>query len=77
MSPRALARAREKLERKALDAIVVNDISRDDIGFDSDENEVTIVTERGERRLAKAPKADVARAIVDLVEEMRHERRPA
>jgi phosphopantothenoylcysteine decarboxylase/phosphopantothenate--cysteine ligase len=70
-------RARGKLERKRLDAVVVNDISRDDIGFDADENEVTIVTGAGDRHLAKAPKAEIARAIVDLVEEMRHERRPA
>jgi phosphopantothenoylcysteine decarboxylase / phosphopantothenate---cysteine ligase len=70
-------RARGKLERKGLDAVVVNDISRDDIGFDSDENEVTIVTEAGERPLAKAPKSEIARAIVDLVEEMSNERRPA
>ena len=70
-------RAREKLECKGLDAVVVNDISRADIGFDAEENEVTIVTETGERPLAKAPKSAVARAIVDLVEEIRHERRPA
>jgi phosphopantothenoylcysteine decarboxylase/phosphopantothenate--cysteine ligase len=70
-------RARGKLERKRLDAVVVNDISRDDIGFDADENEVTIVTATGEHGLAKAPKATIARAIVDLVEEARHERRPA
>jgi phosphopantothenoylcysteine decarboxylase/phosphopantothenate--cysteine ligase len=75
--PEGVERARGKLERKGLDAVVVNDISRDDIGFDSGENEVTIVTEAGERPLAKAPKAEIARAIVDLVEEMRHERRPA
>ena len=70
-------RARGKLERKGLDAVVVNDISRTDIGFDADENEVTIVTATGEQELAKAPKSAIARAIVDLVEEMRHERRPA
>jgi phosphopantothenoylcysteine decarboxylase / phosphopantothenate---cysteine ligase len=40
----AVRRAREKLERKSLDAIVVNDISRPDIGFDSEHNEVTILT---------------------------------
>ena len=55
----------------------MNDISRDDIGFDADENEVTIVTATGQHELAKAPKSAIARAIVDLVEEMRHERRPA
>ena len=37
-------RARHKLERKALDAVIVNDISRTDIGFDSADNEVMIVT---------------------------------
>jgi phosphopantothenoylcysteine decarboxylase/phosphopantothenate--cysteine ligase len=70
-------RARAKLERKGLHAVVVNDISRDDIGFDAGDNEVTIVTASGQHELAKAPKSDIARAIVDLVEEMRHERRPA
>jgi phosphopantothenoylcysteine decarboxylase/phosphopantothenate--cysteine ligase len=70
-------RARDKLVRKGLDAVVVNDISRADIGFDAGENEVTIVTEAGQQQLAKAPKSDIARAIVDCVEEMRHERRPA
>jgi len=70
-------RARGKLERKGLDAVVVNDISREDIGFDAGENEVTIVTATGQQQLAKAPKPVIARAIVDLVEEMRHERRPA
>jgi phosphopantothenoylcysteine decarboxylase / phosphopantothenate---cysteine ligase len=70
-------RAREKLERKGLHAVVVNDISRDDIGFDAGDNEVTIVTTTGQHQLAKAPKSEIARAILDLVEEMRHERRPA
>ena len=40
----AVERGRAKLERKGLDAVVVNDISRSDIGFDSTDNEVTIVT---------------------------------
>ena len=70
-------RARGKLERKGLDAVVVNDISRADIGFDAGDNEVSIVTATEQRDLAKAPKAEIARAIVDVVEVMRHERRPA
>ncbi len=41
-----LGRAREKMERKSLDMIVFNDISRTDIGFDSDYNEVRILTAR-------------------------------
>jgi phosphopantothenoylcysteine decarboxylase/phosphopantothenate--cysteine ligase len=67
----AVERARHKLERKGLDAVVVNDISRSDIGFDAPDNEVTIVTSAGERPLAKAAKPVVARAIVDVVEELR------
>ena len=40
----ALAHARGKLERKGLDAVVLNDVSDPSIGFDSAENEVVIVT---------------------------------
>ena len=46
---RAIDCAREKLTAKGLDAVVVNDISRTDIGFDVDANEVTILTAAGER----------------------------
>jgi phosphopantothenoylcysteine decarboxylase / phosphopantothenate---cysteine ligase len=67
----ALAYAREKLARKRLDAIVVNDISRSDIGFDTPENEVTIVTPDGERPVARAPKDEIAAAILDAVAQLR------
>ena len=67
----ALAYAREKLARKRLDAIVVNDISRAEIGFDAAENEVVIVTPDGERPVARAPKGVVAAAILDAVAELR------
>lgn len=67
----ALAYAREKLARKRLDAIVVNDISRRDIGFDATENEVTVVTPAGERPLARAPKREIAAAILDEVAGLR------
>lgn len=67
----AVERARAKLERKGLDAVVVNDISRTDIGFDADENEVSIVTAGGVEAVARASKAEVARAIVDCVEALR------
>jgi phosphopantothenoylcysteine decarboxylase/phosphopantothenate--cysteine ligase len=67
-------RARSKLERKRLDAVVVNDISRSDIGFDTDDNEVTIITAAAERHVPLAPKAEVASAIVDAVEALRAER---
>jgi phosphopantothenoylcysteine decarboxylase / phosphopantothenate---cysteine ligase len=64
-------RGREKLRRKGLDAVVVNDISRSDIGFDSADNEVTIVTAGEDRAVARAPKAAVAAAILDEVERLR------
>jgi phosphopantothenoylcysteine decarboxylase/phosphopantothenate--cysteine ligase len=50
---RAIEHAREKLAAKGLDAIVVNDISRADIGFDADANEVTILTATGEAALGR------------------------
>ena len=67
----AVERARGKLERKRLDAVVVNDISRGDIGFDVEANEVTIVTASGDEPVPFGPKEDVARAILDVVERLR------
>jgi phosphopantothenoylcysteine decarboxylase/phosphopantothenate--cysteine ligase len=67
----AITRAREKLQRKGLDAIVFNDVSREEIGFDSPENEVTIVEAGAEHSVPLAPKADVADAILDRVEALR------
>ena len=64
-------RAREKLARKGLDLLVVNDISRSDIGFDADHNEVALVTAAAERRIERAPKAAVAAAILDAVQRLR------
>jgi phosphopantothenoylcysteine decarboxylase / phosphopantothenate---cysteine ligase len=69
-----LARAREKLNRKRVDLVVYNDVARDDIGFDSDENEVVLVTADGEQRVPKAPKDRIAAAIVDTAEELLRER---
>jgi phosphopantothenoylcysteine decarboxylase/phosphopantothenate--cysteine ligase len=65
----AISRAREKLERKGLDAIVFNDVSRSDIG--SEQNEVVIVDREGEHRVELAPKRAVADAILDRVESLR------
>ena len=69
----AVAYGRDKLARKGLDAVVVNDISRSDIGFDADANEVTILTARGERHVARAAKAEVAREVLDAVVGLRRE----
>jgi phosphopantothenoylcysteine decarboxylase / phosphopantothenate---cysteine ligase len=62
--------ARGKLVRKGLDAVVLNDISRADIGFDAPENEVTIVTSTGEAHVPRAGKGEVAGAILDTVQDM-------
>ncbi len=65
----------EKLERKRLDMVVVNDISRPGVGFDSDENEVTIVAADGiQRTVPQAGKDLIARAVLDDVERLRAER---
>jgi phosphopantothenoylcysteine decarboxylase / phosphopantothenate---cysteine ligase len=74
--PEGLARAREKLNRKRVDLVVYNDVARDDVGFDSDENEVVLVTAGGERRVEKAPKDRIAAMIVDTAEELLRERAP-
>jgi phosphopantothenoylcysteine decarboxylase/phosphopantothenate--cysteine ligase len=62
----------DKLERKRLDAIVVNDISKPGIGFDANENEVTIVTAGGdERAVARAGKERIADCVLDQVVQLR------
>jgi phosphopantothenoylcysteine decarboxylase / phosphopantothenate---cysteine ligase len=72
--PEGLARAREKLNRKRVDLVVYNDVARGDIGFDSDENEVVLVTASGDRRVGKAAKDRIAATIVDTAEELLRER---
>jgi phosphopantothenoylcysteine decarboxylase/phosphopantothenate--cysteine ligase len=71
-----LDHARGKLAAKHLDAVIFNDISRGDIGFDTSENEVTILTAANghpaaERHVARAPKELIAAAILDAVGELR------
>jgi phosphopantothenoylcysteine decarboxylase/phosphopantothenate--cysteine ligase len=63
-----LDNARAKLERKNVDFLVANDVSRSDIGLDSDHNEVTILARDGRSwEIPRAGKAQVARAILDRV----------
>ena len=61
----ALAYGREKLDRKLLDAVAVNDISRPDIGFDTEANEVVIVTADDDRRVPRSSKEQVADEVLD------------
>jgi phosphopantothenoylcysteine decarboxylase/phosphopantothenate--cysteine ligase len=60
-----LENARAKLTKKRVDAIVLNDVSRSDIGFDSDHNEVTIVTASETISVPEASKLDVAQKILE------------
>ena len=60
--------ARKKLEAKHLDLIIVNDVSRKDIGMGSDDNEVTIIGRDGlQQHIPRAPKSVVADAIVRII----------
>jgi phosphopantothenoylcysteine decarboxylase/phosphopantothenate--cysteine ligase len=63
----ALAYGREKLARKGLDAIVVNDVGAAGVGFESSDNEVWIVTAQEERHVPRESKARIAAAILDAV----------
>jgi phosphopantothenoylcysteine decarboxylase / phosphopantothenate---cysteine ligase len=65
--PGAVAYGREKLERKGLDAVVVNDVSAPGIGFDAADNEVTIVSRDGDTHVSRSAKSDVAGAVLDTV----------
>jgi phosphopantothenoylcysteine decarboxylase/phosphopantothenate--cysteine ligase len=65
-----LERKRAMLDTKNADLVVYNDVARTDIGFDSHDNEVVLVTRGGERVVEKAAKRDVAAAVLDAVEDL-------
>jgi phosphopantothenoylcysteine decarboxylase/phosphopantothenate--cysteine ligase len=67
----AVGRARTKLARKGADLIVLNDVSDPRIGFESDENEVTLVAAEDETLVPRTGKDAVAEAILDRVEQLR------
>ncbi len=69
-----LERARAKRERKRCDLIVFNDVARADIGFDTPDNEVTVVGAAGDVAIPKGPKERVAAAILDEAERLLRER---
>jgi phosphopantothenoylcysteine decarboxylase/phosphopantothenate--cysteine ligase len=56
--------ARDKLVRKKLDVVIANDVSRGDIGFNSDDNEVTIVWPENEESLSPRSKTQLARDLI-------------
>lgn len=59
--------AREKLHRKKMDAIIANDVSRDDIGFNSDDNEALWIDGESCISLSKKSKPQLAREIAVLI----------
>jgi phosphopantothenoylcysteine decarboxylase/phosphopantothenate--cysteine ligase len=65
--------ARAKLTKKRVDAIVLNDVSRPDIGFNSDRNQVTLVTAQDAIAIPEASKLDVAQKILDVAVRLRQQ----
>ena len=59
------AYARDKLERKKLSAIIANDVSRPDIGFSSDDNEISWIDRTSTVAFSKRSKAQLARDIIE------------
>jgi len=68
-----LDNARAKLNKKRVDAIVLNDVSSPDIGFNSDRNEVAIVTAADTTLIPEASKLDVAQKILDAALRLRQQ----
>jgi phosphopantothenoylcysteine synthetase/decarboxylase len=63
------ANARTKLQKKDCDVVVANDVSRNNSGMESDENEVTILFRDGEMKtISRAPKKIVARELIKIFE---------
>jgi len=70
----ALENARTKLAKKSLDAIVVNDVSREGIGFDSERNAVTIITHDEVVEVPETTKWEVAQRVLDHIIKLRRRR---
>jgi phosphopantothenoylcysteine decarboxylase/phosphopantothenate--cysteine ligase len=68
-----LARARAKLERKQVDLIAYNDVAQEGIGFDAQDNALTLISANGEQQIPRAPKAQIARELLDAIERLRGE----
>jgi phosphopantothenoylcysteine decarboxylase/phosphopantothenate--cysteine ligase len=64
-----IANARQKLQEKKLDLIIANDVSDKSIGFDSDENEVYLITKKIEKKIDKISKKKLSRNIIKFIAE--------
>jgi phosphopantothenoylcysteine decarboxylase/phosphopantothenate--cysteine ligase len=69
-----ITNARKKLAAKSLDAIVVNDVSKPNIGFDSNNNAVTILTADETLQLQEASKQQIAQSILKFVAKLKQRR---
>jgi phosphopantothenoylcysteine decarboxylase / phosphopantothenate---cysteine ligase len=67
--------ARQKLRSKSLDAIVVNDVSREGIGFDSERNAVTILTANDTIEVPETSKWEVAHRVLDCVVQLKQKKK--
>src|SRR3979490_559334 len=72
-----LENARQKLVAKNLDAIVVNDVSREGVGFDSDRNAVTIISRENVVEIPETTKLEVAQRVLDQIVQLRQRRKSA
>jgi phosphopantothenoylcysteine decarboxylase / phosphopantothenate---cysteine ligase len=72
-----LENARQKFIAKRLDAIVVNDVSREGVGFDSERNAVTIITHDEVVEVPETTKQEVAQRVLDQVVRLRQQRKSA
>ncbi len=69
-SENLIENAKEKIQKKGCDYLIANDISRKDIGFSSDYNEVVILDKNGgQKRLERASKNEIARKIIEAIYE--------
>lgn len=64
--------ARLKLAKKQVNMIVANNVAQQGIGFNSDDNEVTVVTANGQHVIAKQSKEKIAKQLISLIAEQLH-----
>ena len=62
-----IVNAEKKLRNKKLDLIVANDVSDKEIGFDSDENEVTLITHKETQHIQKQNKKKISKKIIEFI----------
>ena len=65
-----LTYARSKLERKSLDLVIANDVSQSGIGFNADDNEVTLVSTAGDFKLPRDSKHSLAQTLIEQIAEL-------